>query len=552
MSYIALYRKWRPLKFGDVIEQSGVVNILKNSVRQGRIGHAYLFCGTRGTGKTTIAKIFSRAINCLCPDDGDPCNKCEICEGILNQSLLDVMEIDAASNNGVDNIRGIIEEIAYVPVRAKYKVYIIDEVHMLSTGAFNALLKTLEEPPEHAVFLLATTDPQKLPATILSRCQRFEFKRISSDSIVRRLEAICKDENVTAGPDALYYIAGASDGAMRDAISILDQCISLLKDTNKFTLENVLNILGIADERFFTQTAASIIEKDVEKLLLTIDQMLKEGKEITEFISGLIVFFRNMLVLKVSGEASILTGVSSENKNNLKELTDKASQSQIIEYIKELSVLERDVKWASQKKIILEVGLIKLCMKEYETTPQVAESPRLSSNPTAGHTAAFASIPPVKTSSGHSPAASSSAPVAAPTSVTAPPSKDKERPSNPMLKLRPVEEDSLRDIFHELKDGKHMMIISYLKNVRALYYTDTIIYLVFCGTGKETKKESIAKPENMEIISDIFQKILNKDCSVKLFIDDELSEETEKKETDSEIIERISKLTEFGIDVEIK
>ena len=552
MSYIALYRKWRPLTFDDVVEQSGVVGILKNSVKQDRIGHAYLFSGTRGTGKTTIAKIYSRAINCLMPEDGNPCNKCEICEGLSNQSLLDVIEIDAASNNGVDNIRGIIEEIAYVPARAKYKVYIIDEVHMLSTGAFNALLKTLEEPPAHAVFLLATTDPQKLPATILSRCQRFEFKRISPESMVKRLETICADENVDADSDALYYIAGASDGAMRDAISILDQCISIGKDSNKLTLENVLNTLGIADEKFFTQTASAIIDKDIEKLLLNIDQMIKEGKEIPEFISGLIVFFRNMLIIKASQDTSMLQGLSAETKDVLKNISEKVSQIQLIEHIKELAQIEKDIKWSTQKKIILEVGLIKLCMEEQ--APGGSILPNANTNNQVQN-APTANIRQPVSSPGVSASTTQSFPVTPDSSANTSPAKEEKAPiraTDPLLKMRPVEEENLREIFLELKEGKHMMVMSYLKNVRALYYNDTIIYLVFCGTGKEIKKEAISKTENMTILNNIFQKIINKDCIIKLFTEDEISDEPENnKKEENDIIDRISELTKFGIDVEI-
>lgn len=541
MSYIALYRKWRPVTFDDVVEQTGVVTILKNAVKQDRIGHAYLFCGTRGTGKTTIAKIFSRAINCLDPKDGNPCNTCEVCQGILNQSLLDVMEIDAASNNGVDNVRDIIEEIAYVPTRARYKVYIIDEVHMLSTGAFNALLKTLEEPPEHAVFLLATTDPQKLPATILSRCQRFEFKRIGAAGIVKRLEEICTEAGVIPESTALAVIAQSADGALRDAISILDQCLST--GTKQLTAADVLEILGVASEQFLSRTAEAVADKNIDAVLLAVEDMLKEGKEVPEFIGSLIVYFRNILVLKAAGSNTGLLVMTEEALTDLKRIAQKVSAGQIIDYIKELSILERDVKWASQKKILLEVGLIKLCIKEevLSNVPSAIPAP-VSPGRNAPDKGAFEEKPPLK-----SPNLRETTPNAVPRQ-TGP-----DAASRAFAKLRPVEEENLRDIFLELKEGKYMMVMSYLRNVRALYYNETVIYLVFCGAGKEIKKQSMAKPENMKVIQAVFQKILDKDCVVKLYTEDELSETSDTKpEGEGSVLDRIEKLAEDGIQVNIE
>lgn len=536
MSYIALYRKWRPITFDDVVEQSGVVSILKNAVKQDRIGHAYLFCGTRGTGKTTIAKIFSRAINCLHPIDGNPCNTCEVCQGILNQSLLDVIEIDAASNNGVDNIRDIIEEIAYVPTRARFKVYIIDEVHMLSTGAFNALLKTLEEPPAHAVFLLATTDPQKLPATILSRCQRFEFKRISADSIVNRLRIICEDANVKADNGALYFIAQAADGGLRDAISILDQCLSA-GGTN-LTLAEVQNLLGATDETFLADVVKAVIQSQAEQTLLLVEQMTKAGKEIPEFVSALILYLRNILVMKATGTAVGLGVMAGNSQEVLRELAGLASTEQLIFYINTLSKLEKDLKWSSQKKILLEVGLIQMCIGQQGATP----------------------VPVVATM----PKAATSTPMAAPAPVKESPVPAKEKQEEPkaapqaaltrsaIFKMRPVEAENLRDVGLELKENKHMMVLSYLRNVQALYFNENTVYLVFCGAGKEVKKDSMAKPENMTIITEVFQKILDRNCQVKLFTEDELNREQETApEASNDVLDRLGKLADDGIPVKI-
>ena len=557
MSYIALYRKWRPLTFDDVVEQSNVVSILKNAVKQGRIGHAYLFCGTRGTGKTTIAKIFSRAINCIDSQDGNPCNQCEVCKGILEQSLLDVIEIDAASNTGVDNIRDIIEEIAYVPVRARYKVYIIDEVHMLSNGAFNALLKTLEEPPAHAVFILATTDPQKLPATILSRCQRFEFRRITPDNIVGRLKLICDSADKEAEEDALYYIAQAADGALRDAISILDQCISV--GNNKMTLQDVLDILGVASERLLAGTAEAVVQKDVDKVLVSVDQMIKEGKEISEFVSGLIVFFRNMLIQKATGGDAYITNVTPQTLDELKNISASASTEQIIGYIKELSTLERDLKWTTQKKIILEVGLIKLCTMQEERT--IPATKAVSSNSQSRNSGQKGKENPVQ-GTGTDPFMSNKLSNTeidgdkkntdnAQTVRNTP-----DRPTGLMLKLRPVEMENLKEIFLDLKEAKHMMIMSYLRNVRALYYSESIVYLVFCGAGKEIKKDAMAKPENMKIISEAFSKVVDGGCTVKLFTEDELSEDsqsvTDHPADSNDVINRLSNLANSGVEVEFE
>ena len=286
MSYIALYRKWRPLVFEEVVEQKHVIEALKNSVKMQRISHAYLFCGTRGTGKTTVARIFSRAINCLSPKDGNPCNECEICKGILNGSILDVIEIDAASNNSVDDIRNIRDEVVYAPSRAKYKVYIIDEVHMLSTGAFNALLKTLEEPPSHAVFFLATTEPHKLPSTILSRCQRFDFRRISAEGVAQRLTDISQASGVSIDKEAALLIAKISEGALRDAITLLDQCMARGKEN--ITRDDVINIAGLVNLDFTSQLVDALIKRDVNAVIKLVDELVMSGKDIAAFVSDLI------------------------------------------------------------------------------------------------------------------------------------------------------------------------------------------------------------------------------------------------------------------------
>lgn len=359
MPYIALYRQWRPLVFDDVVEQEHIVKSLKYSVSTERIAHAYLFCGTRGTGKTTMAQILSRAVNCLNPNDGNPCNKCEICKDVLSGSLLDVVEIDAASNNSVDNVRDIRDEVVYTPARAKYKVYIIDEVHMLSTGAFNALLKTLEEPPSYVIFILATTEPHKLPATILSRCQRYDFRRITVDSIASRLNIISKTNGIDVEDEALKLIARLSDGALRDALSILDQCISL--GNKNITYTDVLSITGVVNEGFISAFVDSISNKDISNLINLINELVMEGKDISQFVSALIVYYRNLLLCKLLNNAETIIESSKNSINTMKQQAARLEKDEIIYIIKELSELESSLKWATHPRIILEVALIKIC-----------------------------------------------------------------------------------------------------------------------------------------------------------------------------------------------
>ena len=294
MAYTALYRKFRPTTFADVVGQEHITRTLRNQIIANRVGHAYLFNGGRGTGKTSSAKILARAINCLNPKDGEPCNECEICKGALNGSLTDIVEMDAASNNSVEDIRSIREEVNFLPTKAKYRVYIIDEVHMLSPGAFNALLKTLEEPPEHVKFILATTEPQKLPATILSRCQRFDFKRISNEDIIKRLKIVCSESNIEITNSALNIIAVLSEGAMRDALSILERCIQ--DGENKIDEDKIKDLVGIPKIAFVNSITEAIIEYDVDKALKSMDDILSEGKDLNNFLWEIIKYIKDILI----------------------------------------------------------------------------------------------------------------------------------------------------------------------------------------------------------------------------------------------------------------
>ncbi|KEI00793.1 DNA polymerase III subunit gamma/tau [Clostridium botulinum] len=369
MGYTALYREWRPRTFEEVVGQEHITLTLKNQMKNNRIAHAYLFCGTRGTGKTSTAKIFSKAVNCLNPQDGEPCNQCDMCKKINAGLAIDVSEMDAASHNKVDDIRDLIEEVKYPPREGKYKVYIMDEAHMLTQGAVNAFLKTLEEPPENVVFILATTDPQKLPITILSRCQRFDFKRIKSDDILQRLIKITKEQGIFADNKSLSLIARMSDGAMRDALSILDQAISM--GNGKVDYEQVINMLGLVTNDNLLKLTNAILDKDVENSIRIIDDVVYGGKDINLFIKDMIHHMRNLMMVKVSQSPEDVLDMSEENINFLKEQSTKIRIEEIMRCIRILQECEEQSKWSKQGRIYLELSIIKMCKIEYDTSKEV-------------------------------------------------------------------------------------------------------------------------------------------------------------------------------------
>ena len=355
MGYIALYRKYRPTTFSNIIDQENVTKILRNQIKNGKISHAYLFSGTRGTGKTSAAKVFARAINCLNPQDGEPCNECEVCKGILNGTITDVIEMDAASNNSVENIRQIRQEVVYATVDVKYRVYIIDEVHMLTTSAFNALLKTLEEPPENVVFILATTEQHKIPVTILSRCLKFDFNRLSEEDLYNRVKYVLEQEGVKYEDEACKYIATLADGAARDALSILDRCISETEDTLKY--EDVQNIVGAIDKKLIEKVVDDILEYNSLDALAQVDEVVKKGKDLRQFTFELTTEFLKRLI-------------------DAKENTDR-----FVGIIDRLSSLDNDLKSTTRKEIVLKACIVQLCnpqkqiVSQGETTVQVANAP---------------------------------------------------------------------------------------------------------------------------------------------------------------------------------
>ena len=368
MSYTALYRKFRPERFEDVKGQDHIVTTLKNQIVAERIGHAYLFCGTRGTGKTTIAKIFAKAVNCEHPVDGSPCGECRSCRTIAAGASMNVIEIDAASNNGVDNIREIVDEVSYSPAEGKYKVYIIDEVHMLSIGAFNALLKTLEEPPSYVIFILATTEVHKIPVTILSRCQRYDFKRISIETIADRMRELMEEEGQQVEERALRYIARAADGSMRDALSLLDQCIAFHYGKT-LTYDDALDVLGAVDTEVFSRLLCAVLSRNVTECIRLLEEVVMQGRELGQFVSDFTWYLRNLLLIKTSDGEGLedVIDMSGDNLSRLSQEADRVETDAVIRYIRELSELSGRLRYATQKRILIEIALIRLCRPQMET-----------------------------------------------------------------------------------------------------------------------------------------------------------------------------------------
>lgn len=369
MSYKALYREWRPRIFEDVVGQEHITTTLKNEIINDRIAHAYLFCGTRGTGKTSTAKVMAKALNCLNLEHGEPCNECEMCKKINEGLAIDVTELDAASNNGIDKIRDIIDDTKYPPQEAKYKIYIMDEVHMLSVGAVNAFLKTLEEPPKNVIFILATTDPQKLPITILSRCQRFDFKRINQKEISNRLKKITDAQNIQYEQKSLDLISRVCDGALRDAVSILDQAIAM--GENEIKYEDLVSILGLVTNEYLFDITNAVIDRSVEKAMIIIDKLMYAGKDMQLFMKDLIAHFRNLLMVKVTSNPEEVLDMSLENIAMVREQGRKIRVEEIMRAIRILQEAEINSKASKQSRLYLELAIIKMCKIEYDTSNEV-------------------------------------------------------------------------------------------------------------------------------------------------------------------------------------
>jgi DNA polymerase-3 subunit gamma/tau len=369
MTYTALYREWRPKIFDDVVGQKHITTTLKNQIKNKRIAHAYLFSGTRGTGKTSTAKILAKAVNCLQLRDGEPCNECEMCKKINAGISIDVIEMDAASKRRLEDIKDVIENVKYPPQEGKYKVYVMDEVHMLTQEAVNAFLKTLEEPPSSVIFILATTDPQKLPVTILSRCQKFDFKRIKSSDISERLRVIIKEQDVLADDRSVNLISRMCDGAMRDALSILDQAISM--NDGRVEYDNVVSMLGLVTNENLIKLTNSMIEKNIEICMKIIDEVVLNGKDIYNFIRDMIGHMRNLLMVKVSQNPEDILDMSEENIELIKEQSHKIRIEEIMRDIRILQDAEEQSKWTKQSRIYLELSVIKICKVEYDTSKEI-------------------------------------------------------------------------------------------------------------------------------------------------------------------------------------
>ena len=502
MAYTALYRKFRPLTFNEFAGQEHITQTLKNQIIAGRVGHAYLFSGGRGTGKTSAAKVLARAVNCLNPKDGEPCNECEICKGIINGSLTDVVEMDAASNNGVDDIRQIREEVNFLPTKAKYRIYIIDEVHMLSPGAFNALLKTLEEPPENVKFILATTEPQKLPATILSRCQRFDFKKIANEDIKERLKKVSKEIGVTIKEEALNTIAVLSEGAMRDALSILERCLQ--DGDTEITDEKIKDLVGIPKFEYIYQTVKSIIEKDSSSALETTQTIIDEGKDLNNFLWEIIKYIKDILVYKAKGTLELY---SKEDIEKIDELSKLVSKEELFYLIKELSEVESEIKWANQKSIMFQAEIIKLTIDSRNTGNVEDIEKRLSAlekKIESGN---------IKISGGKGGGITSDN-ISSPARIAPSPVKrEVKKPKNEASLSQVKSLDYWPKVINNLKNNGKPQLFAMLANTKAVELNDMQIGVV----GLSSMGESLVKdPDNNEKIRAAILAETGKDMAVKI------------------------------------
>ena len=525
MAYTALYREWRPRTFNDVVGQEHITTTLKNQILNNRIAHAYLFCGTRGTGKTSTAKVFAKALNCLDLRDGEPCNKCEMCRKINEGLAIDVTELDAASNTGVDKIRDIIDDVKYPPQEARYKVYIMDEVHMLSAGAVNAFLKTLEEPPNNVIFILATTDPQKLPITILSRCQRFDFKRINNSEITARLRKIVKEQNVLADERSLNLIARVSDGAMRDSLSILDQAISM--GNGNVDYNTVVSMLGLVTNEHLFNLVNSVIQRSVEKSIEIIEDVIYSGKDIYLFIKDLIAHYRNLLMVKVTNNPEEVLDMSEENIALIKEQGSRLRAEEIMRCIRILQEAENNAKLSKQARLYCELAVIKMCKIEYDTSNEVMltrlnkleESLRNGSIKVATASKEVAQINNSKTTN------------AMPGNKVV-----KEQYSNEVnvgvnpdskITINDVKK-SWKDIIERFKARREMIISSLIMIGKPVDCSNGIITVEF-DNQNEFAKNRLSEAKNRDIINDVFFEIFREKVKVNFVVqsDDNRGKSTE-------------------------
>ena len=496
MSYIALYRKYRPRNFGDVIGQDHIVRTLTNQITSSRVSHAYLFCGTRGTGKTSVAKIFAQVVNCENSDQGESCGACRACLEIEAGRSMNIIEIDAASNNGVDNIREIREEVRYAPTQGKYKVYIIDEVHMLSTGAFNALLKTLEEPPSHVIFILATTDPQKIPVTILSRCQRFDFRRITTGDITKRLEYYMELEGIEVEHAATEYIAYLADGGMRDALSVLDQCISFYFNEN-ITLGKVLQLLGAVDKSVFFELTKAVVNRDSQKAIEICEEINTQGRDMRQFVLDGIMHFRNLLVAQNTSDPQSILDYSADYIGQLIEQSKQVSATSLMRYIRIFSDLDVAMKGASKPRILLEVSLLKLCEPAMDVS----------------HDAVLDRITALEQKIQEAPQQV----VYVQDHKNVPGQKEEAKAPKVMPKAVPEDIKKLTKSWESIKSGFSSMHKSLLTDVNAGYLEDSIFYLIYPNPGLL----QVSQQNHDSLIKEALEKTAGKSVILKYVTVDE-------------------------------
>jgi len=537
--YQALYRKYRPKTFDEVLGQEHVTTTLKNQIISGNIGHAYLFSGTKGTGKTSTAKIFSRAVNCLHPVNGNPCNECEICKGIMDESIMDVIEMDAASNRKIEDIRELKDKVIYPPAKAKYKIYIVDEVHMLTNQAFNALLKTLEEPPRHLIFILATTDVQKLPQTIISRCQRFDFRRLTSRDIVSNMRNILDKLNVKIDDSILHLIARNSDGAMRDALSLLDQLISY---SSNLTYQDALKILGIANMDFIFSLVENIKNRKIEDSLLAINDIIQEGKDIIQFIKDLIYHYRNLLIAKTSNNAvEIMDMDEGMAKEYIKQSSDM-TLDYILRSIEILNDSEKRMSWSTQPRIILEMAVIKLINLEERMSleDRVRNLEEMISKREVSAIQNRKQPVPKKAEENRN--------------ITHRIEKEDKKEKEEKAEESGTFDDGGEISFEAIKanwdkilrivKGKDIKTNAFLKEGKPFFFSDNVLTIAY-DDRHIFHKEAMGKPNNKELVENIISSLFNKNIKIKLIL--ESDREEDRIEDKEDIIKDV--INFFGEDI---
>lgn len=539
--YIALYRKWRPKRFEDICSQEHITTTLKNQIKGNRISHAYLFCGTRGTGKTSTAKLLAKAVNCFDIKDGNPCDSCESCKGINQGNSIDVFEIDAASNRGIDNIRDLREAVKFTPAVGKYKVYIIDEVHMLTNEAFNALLKTLEEPPAYVIFILATTEPHKLPATVLSRCQRFDFKRISQESMLKRLIYICEQEGIKAETEALRLIVRNSDGAMRDAISIMDQCG--VYGNKSINTEDVLMVLGIVNDKYLFEMSEAILAEDVSQTMQLLKEISTEGKDMSQFSRDLLIHYRNLLMAKLVDEPEEVIDLSKGIIADLKEQSNRYTRENILRCINILSNLTTELKWSSQPKVLLEVALIKMCRleKDISTEGLLARIAKLEQALTSGEISITAALSVKKRKKESKKTLEIQQDMAESKKNEIPNTNKKDSKKDTKIL------DSWDGFIDEIKKRKKMKLRTYMALCKPVLMDGEKVMLCFARQDSFSK-EAMESHETKKEIEDIAGEYFGTKIKIKPVFEDEIQKNDDvKTETPSEENDVVKKAIElFG------